>query len=257
MAFSASWLALREPADLAARDPALLRKAARAAGPSPMVLDLGCGTGATMRAMTPHLPQCSRWRLLDNDPELLRHAGAAAAGPVDLIKADLGDVSSLPLEGVQLVTASALLDLVSEAWLCALAARLKTPFYAALSYDGIMSWTPGDPDDALVTAAFNQHQTKDKGFGPALGPSAAIRAVDILADAGFAVMRAPSPWRLAPQMHTLQGELVHGIALAAHEAGATEALSWGRRRQTAAPQTECWIGHEDILAIPGDALSER
>jgi hypothetical protein len=34
------------------------------------------------------------------------------------------------------VTASALLDLVSERWLVALARRLRVPFYAALSYGG-------------------------------------------------------------------------------------------------------------------------
>ena len=48
MAFSAEWLALREPADRAARDAGLLRRAAAAAGPAPVIMDLGCGSGATV-----------------------------------------------------------------------------------------------------------------------------------------------------------------------------------------------------------------
>ncbi|QBF30543.1 class I SAM-dependent methyltransferase [Thalassococcus sp. S3] len=253
MGFSADWLALREPADLAARDPAMLRRAAEAAGPSPIVLDLGCGTGATMRAMSSHLDQMTRWRLVDNDPDLLRRAAAEPGVQADPVEADLSDISALPLDGVGLVTASALLDLVSEDWLKALAERIEAPFYAALSYDGVMSWDPEDPNDATITAAFNAHQTMDKGFGPALGPHAVSRAAEIFADAGFSVMRAPSPWQLAPEMHFLQRMLTDGISRAAEEAGAAEAEAWGRLRHEAAPETTCWIGHEDFLATPNAA----
>lgn len=253
MGFSADWLALREPSDLAARDPVLLRRAALLAGPRPVVLDLGCGTGATMRAMMPYLHQFSHWRLLDNDPALLRRATAGSEGHSDAIRADLNDVNNLPLDGVQLVTASALLDLVSEDWLKDLAARIETPFYATLSYDGVMSWTPGDPDDATITAAFNIHQTRDKGFGPALGPDAVATAAKIFADAGFTVLRARSPWKVTPEMHRLQRALVEGIAGAAAEAGAAGAQEWGLMRHETAPQTTCWIGHEDLLVTPRSA----
>jgi len=250
VSFSADWLTLREPADRAARDEPLLRRAASLAGPEPVILDLGCGTGATLRAMRGHLASGARWRLVDNDPDLLRRAAEDSGDTVETLDADMADVATLPLDGVSLVTASALLDLVSEAWLTALAARLDTPLYAALSYDGVMHWSPEDPRDAAITAAFNAHQHSDKGFGPALGPEAAMKARAILGAAGFDVQMAPSPWRLTPERHALQAQLTDGIADAAAEAGAPDARDWAEMRRSGATRTTCVIGHQDILAIP-------
>lgn len=250
MGFSSDWLALRDPADRAARDAMLVQRAALAAGPAPLIVDLGCGTGATCRALAPWLPENARWRLVDNDPALLGAAGKAAGPPAELIKLDLGDLDALPLEGATLVTASALLDLVSEAWVAGLVARLRVPFYAALSYDGRMEWTPDDPRDSAVTAAFNRHQQGDKGLGPALGPQAAERTAALLADAGFTVHRAESPWRLGPESAALQRELTRGIAGAAAEAGAAGAKDWGDLRADTADRSACMIGHLDLLAFP-------
>ncbi|SEK39755.1 Methyltransferase domain-containing protein [Roseovarius nanhaiticus] len=218
MGFSADWLALREPADHAARDAGLLRQAAVAAGPAPVILDLGCGTGSTVRALAPHLPRSTLWRLVDNDPDLLDRAAKAArdgGARAETHACNLADLDSLPLEGVTLVTASALLDLMPEAWLRAFAARLGVPFYAALSYDGRMEWQPEEARDAPVTEAFNRHQRGDKGIGPALGPDAAPTAAAVFAEAGFDVIRARSDWQLGPEQAPLQAELVRGIAAAA------------------------------------------
>ncbi|MEE4362118.1 MAG: class I SAM-dependent methyltransferase [Pseudomonadales bacterium] len=250
MGFSADWLALREPADRAARNAALARRAAEAAGPAPLVVDLGCGTGASWRALAPFMPEGTRWRFVDRDPHLLALAGAEAGCGVELIEADLADLEALPLDGATLVTASALLDLVPEPWVAALARRLGMPFYAALSYGGEMAWTPEDPRDAAVTAAFNRHQRGDKGLGPALGPDAGRRSAEIFAAAGYAVETADSPWQLGPDMAALQRELTDGIAAAAAEAGAHEAEAWGRHRRDLADRTTCLIGHLDLLAIP-------
>ena len=144
MGFDAAWLTLREPADARARDAALFARAVRLVGPGATLLDLGCGTGATARAFATQGAVGLNWRLLDNDPELL--ARAAAAHPQATTHAvDLADIDALPLEGVQLVTASALLDLVSKDWVARFAARLAragVPFYAVLSYDGRMHWDP-------------------------------------------------------------------------------------------------------------------
>ncbi|MEE4299000.1 MAG: class I SAM-dependent methyltransferase, partial [Pseudomonadales bacterium] len=207
MGFSAAWLALREGADRAARDAALARRAAAAAGPAPLIVDLGSGTGATRRALAPLLPASARWRFVDNDAALLAQAGAEAGERAELVEADLADLDALPLEDATLVTASALLDLVPEHWVTALARRLHGPFYAALSYDGVMHWTPEDPEDAAVSAAFDRHQHGDKGLGPALGPEAAERTRAAFEAAGFTVELAQSPWRLGPADAALQRAL--------------------------------------------------
>ena len=255
MGFSASWLALREPADHAARDQGLLRAAVQAAGADPVIVDLGSGTGSTLRAFAPHLGGPARWRLVDHDPTLLAHAAQSADGLATTHQIDLRDLEALPLDQASLVTASALLDLCSEAWVRGLAQRLAArslPFYAALNYDGVMHWSPPALADADVTQAFNRHQRGDKGFGPALGPDAASAIADIFGAAGFTVLRAQSPWQLGPEDAALQRDLLAGIAQAAAEAGETAAPDWLRTRLDALPQAQCHIGHLDILALPAD-----
>lgn len=250
MGFSPDWLALREPADHAARDSTLLRRAAEAAGPDPVVLDLGCGTGSTVRALTPLLAPGAQWRLVDYDSELLERAGAAAGSSVSLHRQDLQELDSLPLDGVTLITGSALIDLVSGAWLIELAKRVSVPVYFALSYDGEMRWDPEDSGDGAVTTAFNLHQQSDKGFGPALGATAAATAEEVFSNAGYTVTGAPSPWHLGAGEEALQAALVEGIASAGSEAGEAQAAAWGVRRVAAASNTTCIIGHRDFLALP-------
>jgi len=256
MSFCAEWLALREPADHAARDSTLLRRAAHAAGAAPVILDLGCGTGSTVRAMAPHLPAGTCWRLVDNDPALLAQAASSAGPGARIYALDLADPGALPLDGVTLVTASALLDLMPRDWVAALASRLAVPFYAALSYDGQMSWDPADPLDAPVTDAFNRHQLGDKGLGPALGPDATAASAAIFDAAGFDVTQADSPWQLGPDSAELHASLLDGIATATAETGLAAAQDWGRMRRDTVARSTCTIGHRDILAMPRHASTE-
>lgn len=250
MSFSADWLALREAADREARDQALLSAAAKAAGPNPVVLDLGCGTGSNVRALSGVLPKSTKWHLVDNDAELLKLAGASTEGLFSLHCQDIQNLAALPLDGVTLVTASALIDLVPKLWLQQLAELLQIPIYFALSYDGTMSWQPADDEDASVTDAFNRHQRGDKGLGPALGPDSVAVGTDIFRNAGFDVKVAKSPWNLAGKDSVLQNELISGIAQAAHEVGYAGASSWKQRRIASSTTTKCVIGHGDILALP-------
>jgi hypothetical protein len=257
VSFARSWLDLREPADAAARDPGLLAAAtAYLAGvPEPLALDLGCGTGASCRAFGPR--PGLRWRLVDGDAGLL--AAAAAAPGAEAVLMDLAEVGRLPLDGVRLVTASALLDLASRDWIEALAGRLAAVaigVYAALSYDGRLDWDPPLPDDAEMRAAFNRHQRRDKGLGPALGPDAASALCAALGRRGYAVRSAQSPWRLGPAQAALHGELVHGIAEAAAEAGCEAAAAWGQARRAASGAARCTVGHVDVLALPAGASAQ-
>jgi len=252
MSFDAAWLDLREPADRDARDPGL-RAAALAwldAAPggdgAARVIDLGCGTGALWRDFDRPRPG---WRLVDGDAGLLRLAAARCPG-VETVAADLADLAAVPFDA-RLVTASALLDLASAAWLDALADRLAAAgagFYARLSYDGTMRWSPPHPGDAAVLAAFNADQRRDKGLGPALGPDAAAHMAAALARRGFVVRTAASPWRLDSAAAALMAALAEGVARA------TGASAWGRSRQTA---RACAVGHLDVLALPGASAQSK
>ncbi len=130
--FSAEWLELREAYDRAARSGAVLDalRSAFAGASAVAVTDLGCGTGATLRAIRPLLPARQSWRLVDNDAALLARAKAAAPADtavatamIDLAR-HLDEAIGQETEPVpDLVTTSALLDLVSSAWLDRLLAR--------------------------------------------------------------------------------------------------------------------------------------
>jgi SAM-dependent methyltransferase len=256
MAFASDWLALREAADRAARDKNLLDQAIALAGPAPVIVDLGCGTGSSVRTLAPLLPTQTTWRLVDNDQALLDIAATDAGPSATLHLLDITDVHRLPLDGATLVTCSALLDLVTEEWLRELARTLTVPFYAALTYNGMMRWIPALETDQAITEAFNAHQRHDKGLGPALGPTAADTAAQVFEEAGFRVVSSESLWSLESTEAPLQRALVEGIGQAAKERGDEDALSWATHRTAAAEQTQCLIGHTDVVAIPPGAPQE-
>lgn len=255
MSFTVNWLDLREPADLAARDASLLDSAAEyiAQSPAPVVLDLGCGTGATVRAFRDRAPADTRWRLVDRDTDLLREALARCGPQVETVAADLADLARLALADVRLVTASALFDLMPMSWITALAdllAARRIGLYAALTYGGEMHWQPALPGDLPVRDAFNRHQRGDKGLGPAMGPDAGAGLSEAFGRHGYRVATADSPWRLGPEAHHLQGELIDGIAAAAAGAGFAGSADWAQARRAASGSASCTIGHLDVLALP-------
>lgn len=255
MSFGLDWLDLREQADRAARDKGLLERAQAylGGGVEPVAIDLGAGSGATVRAFG-GCP-AARWMLVDNDPGLLAAAARRCGPDVTTLQADLGDLDLLPLTGASLVTASALFDLAGAAWITALVGRIAaagTALYAALTYDGRLVWEPADAQDAAIVAAFNRHQRSDKGLGPALGPEAGPRLAAAMREKGYRVRTAASPWRLGPAEAALQYALLAGIARAATEAGTAGAEAWRQRRAAALSHGSVLVGHIDLLALPDD-----
>jgi SAM-dependent methyltransferase len=262
--FSADWLALREPYDLRARNPQVLDAvAAHLEGrTSVRIVDLACGTGSTLRAVSPRLPARQRWTLTDHDPELLARAASTPTAEdvaVTVIPLDLDrDLEAALERAADLVATSALLDLVSDRWLQRLAAALAAraiPFYAALSYDGRVEFAPSDLFDRAIINAVNQHQRTDKGFGPGLGPEAAGAAVTCFEALGYSVMTGASDWTIRPQDRDMQTELVDGWASAAREIGmlsAEDITAWSMRRRAmiATGQSSCRVGHVDCFAVP-------
>jgi hypothetical protein len=262
--FSASWLALREPFDVRARNQQVLDTVVAAFADRPVVsiTDLACGTGATLRALAPRVRARQVWRLADNDLGLLLRASTTARPQrvtVNTVPLDLTRDLEAALDGVvDLVTASALIDLVSSEWLERLAVEAvvrSVPVYLALSYDGRITFDPADPGDAAIVAAVNTHQRTDKGFGPALGPAAAGAAVARFESLGYEVFHGTADWLLRPGDREIQMQLLAGWASAAREIGAVslaEAAGWLTRRRDAvtAGRSVIRVGHVDIFARP-------
>lgn len=284
--FSAHWLALREAVDHEARDLDLVQhlNTWRQKIDQVEIADLGAGTGSNLRFLAPRLSGRQAWHLYDRDHALLGLAydqieawaerlGLSHQRCGDRLQISGGDLeltvvctaldmargleqTDFPVGG--LVTAAALLDLVSERWLTALARHCRetrTAFHAALSYDGRISCQPGDRCDGLVHDLHNRHQRRDKGFGLALGPNAAETAAGMFRSQGFSVRVAKSDWRLEADQAPLQALLLEGWADAALELApqkAAEIRAWLRRRLACRWQSGAClkVGHQDLLALP-------
>lgn len=264
MSFSSGWLALREPYDRRARNAAVLDAVTAWAAdrPSVAVVDLACGLGSTLRAVTERLPKRQDWRLVDNDLSLLARTAELARPPdrgVTSVPVDLARDLEAALDGpIELVTTSALLDLVSHDWLDRLvteSAARRLPVYAALSYDGLATLDPIDPLDSAVIDAVNQHQRGDKGFGPALGPDAAATAPERFEAVGYTVTQGASDWVFGPKDTEIQTEVLTGWAVAAREIGnssVADIIGWlaRRREMIASGRSSMRVGHVDFFAWP-------
>jgi hypothetical protein len=262
--FSADWLALREPYDARARNSEVLDALAAAVADrgSLAVIDLACGAGATLRAISSRLPPSQRWRLVDHDLELLERAAsapAAGAAQVAAIPADIAcEIEAVLDEPADLVTASALLDLVSTDWLDRLArtiVRRRLLLYAALTYDGRVTFEPADPFDSEMIRAFDRHQRGDKGFGPALGPTAGEAAIARFETLGYTVAKGASDWVLGRRDVEIQSDLLTGWAAAANELAdpdPAEIKGWleRRRHHLASGRSSIGVGHIDFFASP-------
>jgi SAM-dependent methyltransferase len=266
--FSADWLALREPMDAASRSPDLTAEllAWRQRLDRLTVLDLACGTGANVRFLAPLLGGEQHWRLVDLDPPLLAYGESllrqwtAERGmnlALDWRLLDLRqDWERLDLPDVNLVTASALLDLVSAEWLERLARRCwewRAAVFIVLSYDGSIAWEPALAGDERIRVLVNRHQRTDKGFGPALGPDAAPVMAAMLERLGYQVELGLSPWRLEPEQAAMQTALLKGWIKAAKQLdpeanGWLEDWSVHRRCLIERGNSWLYVGHWDLFA---------
>lgn len=280
--FSASWLALREGADHRARHAGLAGRVAGHLADKAVVrvIDLGCGTGSNLRATAPLLGAAQEWVLVDYDPALLEEAALVLSAWADdskaigdglvLLKgaksigvtfriADLNtDLEAVLARKPDLVTASALFDLISSGWMQRFArgvAAQKAAFYTVLTYDGRDDFAPPHALDHAVIAAFGTHQTRDKGFGPAAGPRAVRALGEAFETMGYSAQTGDSPWVLGPDDAPLVRELLRGMAGAVGETGTItqEDLSdWlaFRLEHAGTPQACLTTGHTDLFATP-------
>jgi SAM-dependent methyltransferase len=260
---SPDWLHLRESADAAARSLDLvphIRRRLPAGGPL-VVHDLACGSGSMGRWLAPLLPGPQHWILHDRDADLLALAEAQAPDPAVTVETRLGDVTRLgreELAGASLVTASALLDLLTEDELAALigvCAGAGCPVLFALSVTGRVQLLPAEPLDARVAAAFDAHQRRMTPGGRLLGPDAVEAAAEGFRRLGAEVVVRPSPWRLGAAESELAVEWLTGWVDAACEqepalAPGADLYRRRRLREAAAGALAVTVGHSDLLVLP-------
>jgi len=285
--FAADWLAMREPFDHDARAGGLAEALGRALPGERRVrlLDLGGGTGSNFRFMAPRLMGTQDWVVLDHDPLLIERIGAVTLAWAQEVgfpssqhdeevavqgwrltwrQRKLGTPAELlavldeaAADGVDAVVTSALLDLVGEPWLRALAdwcAGQRVPLLAALTVDGRLSCDPMDPRDASVFGWFQEHQRADHGLGPQPGPDAAERLAAALEARGYRVRLARADWRLPSDEPEMLAQMIDGVAAAAAEMSPTpaavEAWRLARRAEMDAGHLSMTVGHLDLLALP-------
>ncbi|MET7936221.1 SAM-dependent methyltransferase [Streptomyces sp. NPDC005322] len=262
--YTPDWLELREGADASARAAELLEPLrARLTDPPLVVHDLGCGTGSMGRWLAPRLghgPQL--WILHDRDPDLLDRAAVRTPRTcpdgsritVATARGDLARLTADTLADASLVTASALLDVLTRDEVDGIAAACAgagCPALLALSVAGRVELTPGDPLDAEIADAFNAHQRR----GGLLGPDAIAVASEVFARHGATVRTQASPWQLGSEDSALTAEWLRGWVGAAVEhrpdlAPRAEAYLRRRLAECAAGALRVVVHHTDLLALP-------
>lgn len=268
---SARWLRLREPADAAARARGLARKVVRdlPGGAPTVVHDLGCGSGSMGRWLAPALDGPQHWVLHDQDPDLLAVAtddpplaeAGAAAVTVETRQGDITRLGPGDLAGASLVTASALLDVLTAdeldhlVWCCVAAG---CPALLTLTVVGRVELTPADPMDGVLGAAFNAHQRRTTEGRTLLGGAAVGHAVERFRWHGAVVASAASPWRLDVRSRSLAQEWLAGWVGAACEqrpelSAAADAYLARRALDLAGGGLRATVHHLDLLARPSGA----
>ncbi|MFH9657791.1 trans-aconitate methyltransferase [Streptomyces sp. NPDC017248] len=266
--YAPEWLRLREGADAAARARELLGPLRSRLAASPdrtgglAVHDLGCGTGSMGRWLAPRLPGAQHWILHDRDPGLLRFAADAAPRTaadgsrvtVETRHGDLGLLTPDALAGAGLVTASALLDVLTREQAVTLAdacAGAGCPALLTLSVAGRVDLAPADPLDTAITWAFNAHQRR----AGLLGPDAVTAVCEAFTERGATVRLHPSPWRLGPQDAALTAQWLRGWVGAAVEQrpelrAPAERYLTARLAACASGTLRVTVHHTDLLALP-------
>ncbi|UXY23080.1 class I SAM-dependent methyltransferase [Streptomyces cynarae] len=266
--YAPQWLRLREPADAQARahellDPLRIRLANRPRhGTELIVHDLGCGTGSMGRWLAPLLDGAQHWVLHDRDPYLLHFASvgaprAAADGSPVTVTTQRGDIGRLTpdaLTGASLVTASALLDVLTAEEIDTLARACVgagCPALLTLSVVGRVELAPEHPLDREIGEAFNAHQRR----GDLLGPDAVSAACEAFDRLGASVRVHPSPWRLGAGQRELTQEWLRGWVGAAVEqrpdlAPRAETYLRDRLAACAAGDLRVTVHHSDVLVLP-------
>jgi hypothetical protein len=171
-----------------------------------------------------------------------------AIGPVRDLEAALNG----PLD---LVATSALLDLVSYSWFKRLAIGVAVrglPFYAALSYNGQVTFEPSDPLDAPITAAVSTTNvaTRDWDQHSARMP----RTIELFEAVGYFVGCAATDWDEATRSGHAGGSSPrlagYGALGGATVAARNRISAHASARCAVARKSSIRVGRIDVLAAP-------
>lgn len=260
---TADWLELRAAADDVARSEQLtaeLRGSIRAGGT--VIHDLGAGSGAMVRWLSPRLPGPQAWVLHDADAGILAHADlddvVDAAGDPLTSRTRVAPLADLPPDafaGASAVVASALLDVItlSEAErIVAACVAAGSPALFSLTVTGNVVLDPADPLDPVLGAAFDDHQRREAHGRRLLGPDAVPIVAGLFVAAGWHVRTAVTPWVLDASEAELVGQWLDGWVGAAVEQRpelASAAAEYVERR-VACESLVVTVPHEDLVAWP-------
>lgn len=219
-----------------------------------------------MRWLAPQLPGPQHWVLYDRDEELL---SLAIDDPVPA-SSDRTPVSREPrlldlrrlqpddLDGASLVTASALVDLLTATELRDLVAVCVVagcPALVTLSVVGSVQLRPWHRLDGPLNEAFNAHQQRTVGGRTLMGPHGVDVVATEFARAGLQVLHEASDWSLDAAQAPLIAEWLTGWTDAACEqepdlARPTAAYLRRRLAQAYAGQLQVTVAHRDLLVVP-------
>jgi hypothetical protein len=219
------------------------------------VIDLGSGTGANQRWLSPRLPFEQQWLLIDQDQGLLRSLPVAPR--TRILTADVGILTSvLDRSGsAQLVTCSALLDVLTVDQLDVIGSALavaRQPGLFSLTVTGAMELSPAHPLDSHLTRAFNDHQRR----GGRAGPDAVRQLSRAFRATGCRLWTTETPWLVDGHNG---GEFVRQFltdrvdaAVAQDPSLNSAGVDWLALRlaQLAEHDLQISVGHRDLLVLP-------
>lgn len=264
--FSSAWLELREPYDQRARSDRLTRELDSRLNPNRRIrcIDLGSGTGANVRYLSKRIQTPQAWTCIEYDTTLTERLASNLRDTLhpphqfDIQTLDVvNDWTALDLQ-CDVITASALLDLVSESWLRQLArtcGERKIAYgYFALSFNGELRWTPNHSLDSWIADQFRAHQRTDKGFGAAIGPDAAGVTAAAFERRGYSVLTASTPWCFGPEDRDIQSALLSGyvgaaIDMSPAKRAAIEQWAVDRSELIARGVSTHVVGHTDVFVV--------
>jgi len=219
-----------------------------------------------MRWLAPLLPGPQTWVLHDWSPSLTERA-IDGPRPVDQdnepidVSAQVGQLADLQasdLQGASLVTASALLDVLTSREVHAIVDACVAsgcPALLTLSVTGFVELNPFDERDDAFRRAFNAHQLRITDGRRLLGRYGALVARGLFTEAGWHVRSSVTTWRLNDAEPRLLREWLDGWIGAAVEQSpelqdeAVRYREW-RVAQQGRGELSAIIRHVDLLACP-------